>query len=117
MIPPPYPRKRRARIPPRNEPARPSPIVAKMPMGSGPGSASRASAPTIRPQSTRTRMNQRVRPSPFPAAPLRTRPRALDDEVPLRLVLVVGEDAGLVQVDELAEEVDRLEPLVRLAGR
>src|SRR5438105_2795949 len=80
-----------------------------MPMGSGPGSASRASAPTTSPQSARKTMNHSVMRSAFPAARFATRTGALDDEVPLRLVLLVAEDAGLVQVDELAQQVDGLE--------
>ena len=36
-------------IPPTSEPAQPSRIVAQIGIGSGPGSASRARAPTTRP--------------------------------------------------------------------
>ena len=61
-------------------------------------------------------MNHSVMRSAFPAARFATRTGALDDEVPLRLVLLVAEDAGLVQVDELAQQVDRLE-LVTLDRR
>src|SRR5436190_22770802 len=43
--------------PARNEPATPTPIVARMPIGSGPGSAKRARAPMMSPLSASTRRN------------------------------------------------------------
>src|SRR6266536_4188351 len=46
----------RAMIPPTSEPPRPSPIVAYQGIGSGPGSASRASPPTMKPQTIRPMM-------------------------------------------------------------
>src|SRR5215211_7579847 len=42
-------------MPPRNEPARPSAIVAQIDIGSRPGTARRARAPMINPESARAR--------------------------------------------------------------
>src|SRR5437899_9784984 len=91
MIPPAWPIKSHERIPPANDPARPRPIVAKIPIGSGPGSASRASAPTIRPSRASTRMNHRTRTPD-------SGPQALEEARPRSRVLVVVEDARVVEV-------------------
>src|SRR6266480_1314537 len=48
---------------PMNEPARPSRIVMPMPRGSGPGSSTRATAPTMRPSASRPRMLTTIMPS------------------------------------------------------
>ena len=56
MTPPAVPTRMYATTPPMNEPPRPRPIVARIPIGSGPGSASRASAPMMRPEMSREMM-------------------------------------------------------------
>src|SRR5882762_1654098 len=56
MNPPGRPRRKTPRKKPMKDPARPSRIVIPMPRGSGPGRSTRATAPTIRPTSSRLRM-------------------------------------------------------------
>src|SRR4051812_37449913 len=55
-IPPAWPRKTQATMPPRSEPSQPRSTVPHHGIGSGPGTASRASAPT-RPLARMTRMS------------------------------------------------------------
>src|SRR5438046_8057967 len=98
MIPPACPIRIQAITPPTNEPARPSPIVARIPIGSGPGSASRASAPTIRPQKARKRMNQSTMSGP----------QTLEQARPRGAVLLVVEDARVVELLEQPEVVRRV---------
>src|SRR5438477_1481516 len=98
MIPPACPIRIQAITPPTKEPARPSPIVAKIPIGSGPGSARRASAPTIRPLKASARMYQRtIAPS--------LAPKALEQPGAGACVLVVVEDARVVKFLQQAQVV------------
>src|SRR3954468_22522391 len=101
-IPPAWPRKSDERIPPTNDPARPSPIVAKIPIGAGPGSASRASAPTIRPSRASTRMNHSTMRGLFLGA------QALEQTCPRGGVLVVLENACVVELLEQTQIVRRV---------
>src|SRR3954463_12671546 len=80
---------------PRNEPPRPRPIVIGMLIGSGPGRASRASAPMMRPLMIRPM----IRPSMTPFL----RSQALEQTRPRARVLVFAEDAVVV---ELVEQPD-----------
>src|SRR3954447_2264099 len=57
------PNKIGARMPPTSEPPRPSPIVAYQGIGSGPGSESRARAPTMKPQTINPMMKISMDPS------------------------------------------------------
>src|SRR5919201_1611477 len=70
--------KRRYRYRSRIAPRSASPRVAYQGMGSGPGSASRASPPTIKPQMTRPTMKISIAASPRPLAELRA-----DEQDPL----------------------------------
>src|SRR5437773_10225475 len=72
MKPAPRPSSAHMTSPPRNEPPSPSPIVPRTPIGSGPGTAQRASAPAARPQTAR-----KIR-SPIIAPRMVRRPRAQD---------------------------------------
>src|SRR2546425_5435650 len=100
-MPPPTPRKMCATMPPTNEPARPRPIVARIPIGSGPGRASRASAPTTRPKSARKMMK------PRPMLYL-LRAQAFEQTRARGAVLVVGEDAAVVQLFEELQVMGRV---------
>src|SRR4051794_37509601 len=83
-----------------NEPASPRAIVIQMLIGSGPGSASRASAPMISPQRTRKISSESI------GAVLRAQP--VEQTHTGRLVLGVVEDAPVVQLLEEAEEMCRI---------
>src|SRR5438477_2483640 len=98
MIPPACPIRIQAIAPPTNDPARPSPIVARIPIGSGPGSASRASAPTISPSSARTRRNQSTMSDSL-------RSQAFEQPRSRRRVLLVVEDARVMELLEQTEVV------------
>src|SRR5579864_6318722 len=85
-------------MPPMKVPARPSPIVAKIPIGSGPGSARRANAPTIRPLRASARMYQRtIAPS--------LAPQAFEQTCAGACVLGVVEDARIVELLQQAQVV------------
>src|SRR3954451_368020 len=65
MNPPAPPNRTRAMIPPTSDPARPRATVAYHGIGSGPGSAQRASPPTTKPQT----MSRRMKSSNAPRKP------------------------------------------------
>src|SRR5437868_6246968 len=109
MIPPACPIRIQAITPPTNEPARPRPIVARIPIGSGPGSASRASAPTIRPLKASARMNQ----STIVSASL-LGAQAFEQTSAGCRVLGLVEDARVVELLEQSEVMGRV--LGRRAG-
>src|SRR4051812_10105440 len=102
MIPPACPIRIQAITPPTNEPARPSPIVARIPIGSGPGSARRASAPTIRPLKASARMNQSTIVSALLGA------QAFEQTSAGCRVLDLVEDARVVELLEQSEVVGRV---------
>src|SRR6267143_5086436 len=63
MKPPGRPRMKNPRKKPMKDPARPRRIVIPMPRGSGPGSSTRATAPTSSPTRSRLRMLTRIKSS------------------------------------------------------
>src|SRR5580765_3768235 len=83
MSPPATPSRSRAMIPPIREPARPSPIVAYQGIGSGPGSASRARPPTMKPHTISPMMKNTMR-LPALAQLLADEEDALQDSQPGR---------------------------------
>src|SRR4051794_23589702 len=62
ISPPAVPISRRARIPPISEPPRPRPMVAYQGIGSGPGSARRASPPMMKPHTISPMMKNSTGP-------------------------------------------------------
>jgi len=83
-----------------NEPASPSAIVIQMLIGSGPGSASRARAPTINPQIARKMIS--------PSIGLLLRPEAVQQTPTGGFVLGILEDARVVELLEQAQVVRRV---------
>src|SRR3954454_5713735 len=99
MNPPAPPNSTRAMIPPTSDPARPRATVAYQGIGSGPGSAHRASPPTTKPHTISRRMKISTGPEAYATRYSRPDPRGPGRE-PIRL----GRDRASPLSEEPADD-------------